>query len=127
MFGRNDVPFSDLMGKTLTTIEGAEPGSDEIIFRCSDGSAYRMLHRQDCCENVRVEDVVGDPALLVGQKVLEAYEEEGADGPPPEYPDSWMWTFYTIRTNRATVVLRWLGESNGYYSEAVDFESVATP
>ena len=31
-----------------------------------------------------------------------------------------MWTFYTIRTNKVTITLRWCGESNGYYSVDVD-------
>ena len=56
---------------------------------------------------------------LIGQEVLEIYEttEEGSDS---AY-DFYTWNFYRIVTFNTTVVIKWLGESNGYYSETVDF------
>lgn len=59
---------------------------------------------------------------LIGEIVISA-EESTSDC--PEGPDSVnQWTFYTMRTNKATVTLRWLGSSNGYYSVDVEFEEV---
>ena len=35
--------------------------------------------------------------------------------------DSGTWTFYRIQTDKGVAVLRWLGTSNGYYGESVQF------
>jgi hypothetical protein len=118
--------ISELLGKTITEIAGLEKDSDEVRFRCSDGTEYRMLHRQDCCESVAVEDVVGDYHDLIGSPILVAEEPSSEDYPAPQvdYDESYTWTFYKLDTNKGGVTIRWLGMSNGYYSESVDFEEV---
>ncbi len=35
-------------------------------------------------------------------------------------------TFYRLQTIKGSVQLRWFGESNGCYSESVEFEQVAS-
>ena len=120
-----DVEIRALESKTI--IEATNTG-DEIHFRCSDGSAYRMYHSQDCCESVSVEDIIGDLSDLYGSPILEAREEtsnKNPDGITKENQDSFTWTFYVIRTIHATVTIRFYGESNGYYSESVDIEEIA--
>ena len=118
-----DVPFETLVGLTLTGV--TKVGADEILFHVDDGRVFKMYHYQDCCEHVRIEDICGELEWLVGTPILKAEEVTNADGPAPEWPDSWTWTFYHLATIKGYVTLRWLGESNGYYSESVDFAEVS--
>lgn len=122
------VPFSTLLGKTIVEITGLEAQSDSVIFATSDGKRYKMHHNQDCCESVDIESVVGDIADLIGESLLVAEEVEGET--PADYnfgdyePDSYTWTFYKLATRKGYVDIRWLGASNGYYSESVHFEEI---
>lgn len=122
------VKFGDLVGKTLSSVN--QQDDERITFTTVDGESYLMYHRQDCCESVTIEDVNGDLNDLVGTPILFAEESSSNDRPPdvpaPEYgDDSETWTFYRIGTVKGTVVIRWYGSSNGYYSESVDFERVS--
>jgi hypothetical protein len=123
----DEVLFETLLGVTLTEVRGCVVGSDEIAFIADDGRVWRMLHHQDCCEGVSVEDVTGDPADLIGTPLTMAEVVTNADDPAewkPEYrPKSYTWTFYKLATVKGYVTIRWLGESSGYYSESVDFEA----
>lgn len=113
--------ISDLIGKTLKKIDIA---NYEIEFTCDDDSKYQMSHDQDCCENVSVEDVVGDINDLIGSPILKASEDtnnENPEGIKKESQDSFTWTFYNLATIKGHVTIRWYGESNGYYSEDVSF------
>ena len=114
-----DVEFSILKGKTITAIEGMEPHSETVYFRCEDGTRYKMFHLQDCCETVDLEDVFGDPESLIGSPVTMA--EESVDSGENGLCDSYTWTFYKLATLKGYVTLRWHGRSNGYYSESVQF------
>ena len=111
---------ADLLGKTLT--KAVQKGDEEIVFETADGLRFTYTHHQDCCENVRVEDVAGDLDDLIGSPLLQAEEVTNADGPEPEYAESYTWTFYKFATIKGSVTIRWLGESNGYYGESVDLD-----
>lgn len=116
--------IDELIGKTVMNIEGLEVGSEEVTFTCSDDTKYSMRHERDCCESVTIEDIIGNPDYLLNWEILQAEESTSKENPPGtnvEYQDSFTWTFYRIATNRGLVVIRWYGESNGYYSESVDF------
>lgn len=118
--------FSDLLGKTIVDIYGAEPDSEIIAFICDDGSKYLMYHEQDCCECVDVNDICGDVSCLLNtpltkaEKLVESSSEKDWD----ERDESYTWTFYHLATVKGYVTVRWYGESNGYYSESVDFVQV---
>ncbi len=130
--------LKELLGKTLTSVTKTD---DEILFVTDNGDEYKLLHIQDCCEGVSIDDVCGDLQDLVGSPILLAeevtnddfvkefedkynvksdygymYDEEGNSK-----PESFTWTFYKFATIRGYVDVRWYGESNGYYSESVDF------
>lgn len=112
--------FSALVGKTLASVMH-DKDQEEVRFLTAEGEAFVLWHDQDCCEHVRVEEIVGDLDDLTGSPILLAEEVSNADGPAPDYPESYTWTFYKIATIKGSVTLRWLGESNGYYSEGVSF------
>lgn len=66
-------------------------------------------------------DVVGDPIDILNAPVLVAEKRTAAADEVSEYG---IWTFYEIRTIWASCTIRWLGESNGYYSVDVSFERI---
>lgn len=105
-----------LEGKIIDKVEGMEKGSEEVYFHLEDGSCYKMYHEQDCCEWVSLEDVCGDVEDLIGSTVHHA--EERTENSENNW-GSQTYTFYDIQTQKGSVNLRWLGESNGYYSESV--------
>lgn len=108
-----------ILGKTFTEIIGLQQDSYEVIFKVSGREYFKMHHYQDCCESVSVEDVVGNIDSLLNTPIL-GYEEKSFND--ENALESATFTFYTIRTIKGYVDIRWYGESNGYYSEEVDFE-----
>ncbi len=116
--------FEDLLGKTLLSIENKK--DEELIFTLIDGQKYCLYHDQDCCEDVRIEEIVGDLKNLIGQPIIMAEEVIHENFNPsgikiPTQDDSFTWTFYKIATINESVTIRWHGTSNGYYSETVRF------
>lgn len=130
--GDRHVKIEDLKGLIFAKVEG-KVGDEVVTFETeptTDGSnlvrKFRMYHDQDCCETVELNDIAGDLSDLVGSMVLQASEESNSDviNGQVASDDSWTWTFYRFTTIKGTVVLRWLGVSNGYYSESVSLYEV---
>ena len=118
----NDI-LSKALNQPILAIEGLEKKSERIVFRMMTGNLI-LEHQQDCCEHVAVEDLEGDAEDLVGQVLLHAEEVVNGNGKrhkgkEPDYGESTTWTFYKFRTTGGDLWIRWLGESNGYYSERV--------
>lgn len=114
-----DYPtMQELIGKTLTK---AHVKDGALLFEASDGSAYRLDGESDCCNNpATVEDVCGDLGDLVGSPLLQAEEVSSGDvpeNPPEDAQESYTWSFYKFGTVKGRVTVRFLGSSNGYYSE----------
>jgi len=124
--------IDELVGKTLREVIVSE---DECItFVVNDNEQYRLMHHQDCCECVYIESIVGDVNDLVGTPILIAREVSGSDIPPINLHgddvkpydghESMTWSFYCVATVKGYVDIRWVGLSNGYYSESVSFEKI---
>lgn len=140
--------ISELIGKTVVSIDKKDDSdyNNELIFICDTGEKYKMYHSQDCCESVSIDDICGDLDDLIGTPILLAEEVDNKDfiktfddsfklekGRSKDYPynyinekgghkpDSYTWTFYKFATIKGYVDIRWFGESNGCYSESVDF------
>lgn len=122
------MKIENLIGGTVTHVFGLEKGYGEVSFRVDTDEGLFSLcfyHSQDCCETVTLEDFEGDPADLIGAVFL-GVEETSGDA-PPDYQCSYIsctWTFYFVNTSKGSIWMRWLGESNGYYSEAVDIDII---
>ena len=112
-----------LVGLTMAkvVVHSTIHGEDEVRFESTCGRVFRLYHSQDCCESVDIEDVCGDVEDLIGSPILMAEEATSPDGDS----ESGTWTFYKLATVKGYVTIRWLGRSNGYYSESVYFEEVS--
>lgn len=113
--------LSELEGEVISTVEGAEEGWETIITTES-GKAIKIYHEQDCCEVVQIEDSEVDD--IVGGYCHFAGFVDG-ETPVNTTDDYWpassqTWSFLKIETSKGSIWQRWLGESNGYYSERVD-------
>lgn len=112
--------IAHLFGKIFTSVT---QDYDVITFtEEGTGKKYYLMHQQDCCESVDIEDVVGDLSDLVGNPILVAeeslsHDSEGKD--VSEY-DSCTWSFYKLATIKGYVDIRFFGTSNGYYSETAN-------
>ena len=123
---QNSFLKDNIIGKTIVEIRGACSGSNHISFKFSDNTYMKMYHSQSCCENVEVDDIVGDIDDLINAEILGAELVQSSDdgNPKDQYDYSYTWSFYKFRTHKGYVDLRWYGSSNGCYSETVDIEYV---
>lgn len=111
--------MEQMIGLTVLDINGLEENSEEVVIKFNCGSKAVFYHQQDCCESVWLNDFEFSGLSWVGAKVLSA--EIATNESVSDY-NSTTWTFYKINTDKGELFMRWCGESNGYYSESVDFE-----
>lgn len=117
----NQAVLEHLVGKKIIKTKGLK-NDDDFVIETECGLVFTFYHEQDCCESVYIEEIIGDLDDLIGTPVVmaeEVYNAETPDDTEKETYDSFTWTFYRIATQKGLVVLRFLGESNGYYSESV--------
>ena len=113
----NNLPILD---STMRKVwRGTYWGNDALYFEQEDGVHFVLTHIQDCCEDVEIESIDGDLDDLIGEPLLMAEEIIKVGGEPTL--ESNTWTFYKFATVKGYVTVRFLGWSNGYYSERVDW------
>jgi len=117
-----EATISELVGKTIVKLD-MTVGRKEVRFLCSDKTAYVLFHETECCEQVLLEDINGEISWLVGSPILMADESQGDTGYETDRDENphYQWTFYRFATRKGYVDLRFLGTSNGYYSEKMTF------
>ena len=111
----NHVNVSEMLNQTFTSVRADE---ESVTFE-NDKVRYVLYHNQDCCESVVVEEIIGDLDDLENLPLLIAREDSNADGEELPNEESYTWTFYNFATYKGYVTIRFLGTSNGYYSEDV--------
>ena len=112
-----DADIKRLVGVTMKSV--VNEGDEQLVFTTDDERRFVFYYERDCCASCHIEDVCGDLSDLEGSPIVEAEEVSNYDHPAPEHADSYTWSFYKFRTHKGAVTVRWLGESNGYYSESV--------
>lgn len=124
--------LSSVIDASVISVNEGECGSDEaflanmaVLSITTSAGELIFYHTQRCCENVYLEspgvDEIRDAIVGGTIVVCEARSSDAAGKPEScDENDSWTWTFYEIRTTKGDVTLRFLGVSNGYYSESVD-------
>lgn len=104
--------LEEFIGKTFNKVEVSK-WKDELSFFIED-KVYKLIHIQECCEEVFIEDICGNLKDLINEPILMA-EEYFSTTKEATY------TFYKFATRKGYVTVRWYGTSNGCYSESVSF------
>lgn len=116
----SEPALASMVGLVFVSVEECVAGSERVTFTAEDGRRFVFYHSSDCCETVDVNQVDGDVSDLIGTPLVMA-EEATESGEGGDHGESWTWTFYKFATVKGYVTVRWLGSSNGYYSERVSF------
>ena len=111
----NSINIKQIEDMTITAVVYDE--EEESLLIHLNTHVLEMIHHQDCCETVYLADVVGSFEDLIGYPLLEVSESVVST---PTECESATASYYNFKTVKASVQLRWIGESNGYYSETVD-------
>jgi hypothetical protein len=116
---RRHVEFSDLVGEVLDAVD-IDREENQILLTTRSGRKFLVYHEQDCCETVAISTQDGSFDNLIGKPIVEARDFAVDTGESEGDYDSQTTTTLVFRVDDQTVISRWIGDSNGYYSESVD-------
>jgi hypothetical protein len=115
---RSRVKFDVLVGEVLDAVD-IDREKDQILLTTRSGRQFLIHHEQDCCETVEIVGQDGCFIRLVGKTIVEA-REIAIDTTKDDSYGTETTTTLIFRVDGETVISRWVGDSNGYYSESVD-------
>lgn len=108
----NCVDLKSLEGKVFTHVS-VETG--DLTFE-NEKDIYCLQHISDYDEHAYVESISGDLQDLVGTPIIEANEY---DGTMPSDSGECDYYFYTFKTHKGFVDVRYCGDPHGDYSTQV--------
>ncbi len=129
-WNNENADFFQLVGQTI--IEVVKINESDFLLSTWEGNLYALYHSQNCCEHVRLKSLIGEFGDVIGTPITLA-ESVHTEADPPWYKlpqwgrDSYTWSKFILETTNGRLELWFLGESNGYYGESVDFVKVKTP
>jgi hypothetical protein len=115
--------FDNLIGETIIDLV-VDTANKEVQLHLLCGRSFKLYHNQDCCEEFSVEGIDGgiegilNSPLLLAEHVSIHKEVDGYGSETSHW--------YKLGMIKDTITLRFIGSSNGYYSEAVDFIEIDT-
>jgi len=114
-----NVNFFELKGQIIISIE------DDSIITTSTGDKYEIYHSQDCCESVSHYKTIGNLSDIIGYPITLAEEDNcDPDWYDGKYSDSHTWSAFFLETQHGRLELWFLGESNGWYGETMEFQKL---
>ena len=123
MIEKIEVDISALRGQTLASVDYLPPDrdcdSERFLLTTVDGRTYEISHDQECCESVQLEETEGDWKKIIGRVIVDAEKHTIKVSRKNETGDVRL-TEFVFRTDKDTLIQRWIGESNGYYGIEVD-------
>ena len=111
--------IQELVGQICHSVDADDDG---MTFRLFDGRVFWLGHYQECCEDVHLEEVIGDVDDLVCAPIIKAVELTNRG----EQEGDLLWTFYEVATIKGTVTIRFCANLYTDYGVDVGFELLKT-
>lgn len=119
----SNANWHDLKGQLITRVVASVTDDEVTVYTTTIN--LRAYHESECRESMRLIRTEGNLDDLVGATIRNAEDDSGAQDPEwykETYDDSHTWTKLTLNTTKGDVHFWFLGESNGYYGETLDFQ-----